>query len=175
MKLWSLMCLWSFILVQHCWPDVYVIDTLQLSLRNPHSSFGFRVKLSTWVLIRDQMPFAKPWNSNTDSESVSRAASPTSCTQEFRSFSWFGWKSRVWQLAPSRGSPAPVHGSEPLDRADRTPSRTACSSEKTKIKSKLYAGLMWGRHTLAPADAVQMWIMDCGSTGDYNMWQSTCE
>lgn len=37
--------------------------------------------------------------------------------------------------APSRGSPAPVHGSEPPDRPDRKPSRTACSSTKTKSKS----------------------------------------
>lgn len=41
-------------------------------------------------------------------------------------------RTKVCQLASSRGSPAPVHGSKPPDQRDRTPSRTACSSVKTK-------------------------------------------
>lgn len=107
-------------------------------LPNPHSSSGFSVKLSARLLVRKQMPCAKPWNNDTDSGSGSRVHLHTlaalRCSGASREF---GGRTEVCQLSPSRGSPAPVHGSGPPDQLDKTPSRTACSSEKTKTTYKL--------------------------------------
>lgn len=78
---------------------------------------------------------------------------------------WDG-RAEACQLAPSRGSPAPVHGSGPPDRPDRKPSRTACSSENNNennsVNEDSKLGLMC-RANLRSAERQSLFTV-CGIT-----------
>lgn len=122
----ALICLWSCILVQHLWVHVSWIDC---RLASKSSQF-----LWLWTVRPGQTPCAKTWS---DTESVSGSSFTFqlhSGGQELLVI--WRWKSRARQLAPSRGSPAPVRGSGPRGRLDRTPSRTACSSASAQNKTQ---------------------------------------
>lgn len=129
----SLILLWSFILVRYS-------DGFILLCRNPKNSSDFGVKLSGCGAHQGFNAFSIILeNIHTDSESVSRLhLHLLAALRNSRAAHNFGGRAEKCWLVPSRGSPAPVHGSELPDQPDRTPSRTACSSSWPQLLLQLH-------------------------------------